>query len=126
DSKEFLGKHYVVMIFYPGNNTPVCTAQLCSIRDSWGQFEKVGAKVFGINQAKSSSTASFAEKHDFPFPLLVDNSGELTRNFGCRTWFGFIKRTVYVIDKEGKIIFAERGKPSNSVILQAIEGEKTG
>ncbi len=118
---DFKDKKNVVLVFYPGNNTPGCTKQLCAIRDDWSNFEDEETVVFGVNPADQESHSDFASKYNFPFPLLVDESGEIIRSFGCRGLMGITKRTVYVIDKSGKIVFAERGMPANSAILASLK-----
>ncbi len=117
---QFRGRKNVVLIFYPGDNTPVCTAQLCSFRDSWQGLEAADCVVFGVNPAGEAKHAGFAQKHALPFPLLIDNGGQMAAQYGCRAIFGIIRRTVYVIDKAGKIAYAKRGNPAPSEILQAV------
>ena len=124
---DYRGKNYVVLIFYPGDETPVCTKQLCEIRDDYTSFEKRGAVVFGINPASEASHNKFAGKHNFQFQLLIDEKSAVAAAYGAK---GTImnKRTVYVIDKAGKIVYAKRGKPPVSEILAAIpspEGDTT-
>lgn len=118
---DFRGEKNVVLIFYPANNTPGCTSQLCTARDDYSKYQQLDAVVFGVNKASAESHGKFAGKHDFPFPLLVDAEGQLTADYGCKGLLGMIKRTVYVIDKDGKIAFAERGMPSTEKILAAIQ-----
>ena len=62
----------VVLVFYPGDNTPVCRAQLCEFRDRWEQAKMRNTMVYGVNPAKAESHAGFREKNKLPFPLLVD------------------------------------------------------
>jgi peroxiredoxin Q/BCP len=116
---DFKGKKFVVLIFYPGDETPRCTKQLCEIRDDYTSFEKQGAVVFGVNPASEKSHAKFIKKNNFQFPLLVDEKGAVAALYGARGAM-LNKRTVYVIGKNGKIIFAERGKPPVADILAAI------
>ncbi len=116
---SFRGKSHVVLIFYPGNETPVCTQQLCEIRDDYSKFEGKGAVVFGINPANQKSHQKFSQKHEFQFPLLIDSKGEVASAYASKGAL-MTKRTVYVIDLEGKIIFAQRGKPPVADILAAI------
>jgi peroxiredoxin Q/BCP len=118
--KNFAGKHYVVLIFYPGDQTPGCTAQLCAIRDDYSQFEAKNAKVFGVNPGDLTSHKKFVAKQKYQFPLLVDENRAAAKAYGCDTW-PMVKRTVYVIDLSGKIIFAKRGMPKNEEILAAIQ-----
>jgi peroxiredoxin Q/BCP len=119
--KDFAGKHNVVLIFYPGDQTPGCTAQLCAIRDDYSLFETKNAKVFGVNPADVASHKKFVEKQKYQFPLLVDEKKHVAKLYGCDGLM--IRRTVYVIDTTGKIIFAKRGRPANEEILKAIPGK---
>ena len=116
----FRGRKAVVLIFYPGDNTPVCTAQLCAIRDSWDAFAEKDAVVFGINPGSSASHQAFAGKNHFPFPLLIDEGLKTGKVYGTKRIF-MQKRTVYVIDKDGKIIYAKRGKPPVAEILEVLK-----
>jgi peroxiredoxin Q/BCP len=120
--KDFAGTSNVVLIFYPGDQTPGCTAQLCAIRDDYKEFEAKNAKVFGVNPADMLSHKKFVEKQKYRFPLLVDENKMVTKLYGCEGW-PMVKRTVYVIDTAGKIIFARRGRPGNEEILKAIPGK---
>ena len=113
----FRGKQNVVLVFYPGDNTPVCAAQLCGFRDSWAALQSAETVVFGVNSANEAKHAGFAAKYRFPFPLLVDAGGVIAAQYGCRALFGIVKRTVYVVDKAGKIIYARRGNPAPSEII---------
>lgn len=111
------GQKRVVLVFYPGDNTPVCTAQLCALRDDWGRFQARDTVVFGVNGAAAEKHARFAARHDFPFPLVVDSRGEIAAAYGCRLPFGLVRRTVYVIDRQGKVVFAQRGNPAPAEML---------
>jgi peroxiredoxin Q/BCP len=115
---SFIGKNHVVLIFYPGDQTPGCTKQLCAIRDDYSQFAEKGAVVFGVNQASAESHEKFAKKQNYDFPLLVDAGKKTAKAYKADGLM--IQRTVYVIDKEGKIAFAKRGTPDNLEILEAI------
>lgn len=117
---DYKGDKNVVLIFYPGNETPGCTKQLCQARDDFDRYEKEDVVVFGVNPASDSSHDKFANKYNFQFGIIVDAEGEVTRKYGCRGLAGFVKRTVYVIDKEGKIVFAERGMPSTETQLASL------
>ncbi len=120
---DYRGEQNVVLVFYPGNETPGCTEQLCAVRDDWDDFSAANVQVFGVNPANAASHRSFRENHNFPFPLLADTEGELVRNYGCRGTLGVVKRTVYGIDTEGRIVFAERGMPDHNSILAAFAGD---
>src|SRR5688572_21703991 len=109
----------VVLVFYPGDNTYICTKQLCEIRDDWAAFKRLGAAVYGINGRSAASHKEFAAKHKLPFPLLVDKGWEVSMKY--RAGWGLIRRTVYVLGPDGRILYAQRGKPSTAEILSVIE-----
>jgi thioredoxin-dependent peroxiredoxin len=117
---DFRGKKSVVLIFYPGDQTPGCTKQLCSIRDDYPLFEKKDAVVFGINPADADSHKAFVTKQNYQFPLLVDKDKKVAAAYDANGIF--IQRTVYVIDTAGNIVYAKRGMPPDSEILGAIKG----
>ena len=115
---DFRGKKSVVLVFYPGDQTPGCTKQLCAVRDDYEEFTKKGAVVFGINPADRISHRAFAKAQHYQFPLLVDKGKSVAALYGAKGVF--VKRTVYVIDSSGKIVYAKRGMPPDSEILAAI------
>ena len=117
---EHRGKRNVVLIFYPANKTPGCTKQLCAVRDQFELFTNNNTVVFGVNPQGAESHQRFTDKHNFPFPLLVDREKEVVSAYGCKGALA-TKRTVYGIDKEGIIVFARRGMPSNEEVLEAFK-----
>jgi peroxiredoxin Q/BCP len=120
---ESLRGRFAVLVFYPGDDTPVCTKQLCAIRDDWAAFKRLGAAVFGINGQGPDSHGQFAAKFKLPFPLLVDRGWRTCRAY--RAGWGIVFRTVYVVNPAGRIVFAKRGRPSTAEIRAAIEGLPT-
>jgi peroxiredoxin Q/BCP len=99
----------VVLVFYPGDNTPVCTTQLKSYTQDWDQFEAVGATVWGISPQGVQSHEDFSCKHGgFPFPLLADTSKSVGKDYGIVGPMGFYRRSVFVVDAEGAIRYAHR------------------
>lgn len=121
---SFRGGQPVVLIFYPGDQTPVCTAQLCGVRDQYEDFTAVGAVVFGINPGSRSSHQKFSQRHDFPFRLLVDEDSTVARQYESLMVrvgpLALVNRTVYVVGVDGTIVFAQRGSPDNETILAAL------
>jgi|GEM_PF-241666 len=116
---DFRGEKNVVLVFYPGDNTPGCTKQLCAIRDDYQLFQEADAVVFGINPQGADSHQKFSEQYQFPFPLLVDADKKVVSAYGCQ---GLVtRRTVYGIDKAGVIVFAQRGMPPDADIVAAFE-----
>lgn len=116
---EFKGKNYVVLIFYPGDETPGCTKQLCAVRDDYSRFQAANIKVFGVNPGVLDSHKKFIKHYSFQFPLLIDENQQVAKKFGCDGW-PFLRRTVFVIDPDGMVIYAKRGMPLNKEILAAI------
>ena len=119
-SGEFRGKKNVVLVFYPGDNTPGCMKQLCAIRDQFELFTADDTVVFGVNPQDAESHKRFINKHNFPFPLLVDREKRVISAYACKGLL-MTKRTVYAINKDGIIVFAKRGTPSNEDVLKALK-----
>lgn len=125
----YRGRSPVVLIFYPCDGTLVCTTQLCEIRDSYAELTAAGAVAFGLNSLGERSHRRFAERHRFPFPLLVDAGSRVARKYGTALgWgpFSMTNRSVYVVGADGRIIFAEIGKPSPKRILAALRSAEVG
>lgn len=104
---DFEGKKNVVLYFYPRDFTPGCTKEACSFRDAWDELEGKDTIIIGVSRDDDASHREFASKHRLPFPLVADESGEISRNFdvlgGLRGLLGMPKRVTYVIDKQGII-----------------------
>jgi len=117
----------VVLLFYPGDNTPVCTRQMCSVRDHWSEYQATGAEVIGISTDTVESHQGFAEKHSLPFRLLSDPDGKVSAQYGMKSWLpGRSARGVVVIDKEGKIAYSKVQplslfRPADEDVLHAIK-----
>jgi peroxiredoxin Q/BCP len=107
----------VILVFYPGNDTPVCTGQLCEFRDQWQDVENRNALVFGINPAGDASHRRFRRKYQLPFPILVDERRRIASLYRCGGLI--VRRTVYLIGPDGLIRYAMRGKPQVSDVLIA-------
>ena len=94
----------IVLLFYPGDNTPVCTKQMCSVRDNWEDYAKTGAEVVGISTDSAASHKDFAEKYDLPLTLLSDEKGEVIEKYNVKSWLpGRSARAVVVVDKNGVV-----------------------
>ncbi len=98
----------VVVVFYPGDNTPVCTRQLNSYNDELAQFADVGAQVLAISAQDMDSHDQFSDRHGFGFPLLADTDKEVARAWGVLGPLGFVRRSVFIVDGEGTIRYAHR------------------
>lgn len=103
--KEYAGK-WLVLYFYPKDDTPGCTQEACAFRDDLHQIEAIGAKVVGISVDDSDSHAEFAKKYHLPFPLLADKSTTVAARYGALLNLGVFKvakRYTFLIDPQGKI-----------------------
>ena len=119
---------WVVVYFYPKDDTPGCTAESCSFRDSFEEFSDAGAKVVGISGDSVESHKAFATKHNLPFTLLADTDGSVRKAFGVSKTLGLIPgRVTYVIDPDGVVRhkFSSQFKPK-SHIDEALDVIKAG
>ena len=98
----------VVLVFYPGDNTPVCTKQLNSYNSELSEFEKVDAVVLAISSQDIESHEGFSGKHGFRFPLLADVDKKVMALYGTLGPLGFPRRSVFVIDRGGRVTYAHR------------------
>jgi peroxiredoxin Q/BCP len=116
----------VVLLFYPGDETPICTRQMCSVRDRWQDYAATGAEVVGISTNTVESHKSFAEHHDLPLRLLADTDGKVAESFGARSLIpGKVARSVFVIDANGIIRYRDVRpiglfRPKDDDIIKAI------
>ena len=95
----------VALLFYPQDETLVCTKQMCSVRDKWAEYMETGAKVIGISDGSIESHNRFATHHNLPLPLLADMGNDVTKMFSHHWWMPTkLTRTIVVIDAEGKVI----------------------
>ena len=104
---EFRGRN-VVLAFYPGDNTPGCTKQLCSYRDDWSEFERLGAVLLGISPQDVDSHEQFASKRNFPFPLLADTDKAVIGSYGVGAPIIGVRRSVFVVDGAGIVRYTDR------------------
>ena len=100
---DFRGK-WLVLYFYPKNDTPGCTTEACSFRDGEAMISGLGAQVVGVSIDDSASHLEFSKKYSLPFPLLADTEGEVAARYGALTDFKvvkFAKRHTFLIDPQG-------------------------
>jgi peroxiredoxin Q/BCP len=103
--KEFTGK-WLVLYFYPKDDTPGCTQEACAFRDDMHKLTALGAQVVGISVDDSNSHAEFAKKYHLPFPLLADKTTEVAARYGVlmnMVFFKFARRYTFLIDPQGKV-----------------------
>lgn len=97
---------WVVLYFYPKDDTPGCTQEACLFRDDLHKLTALGAQVIGISVDDSASHAEFARKYHLPFPLLADKGGKVAAQYGALLNLGLVKfarRYTFLIDPHGKI-----------------------
>src|SRR5512133_631796 len=100
---EFRGQ-WVVLYFYPKDDTPGCTEEACKFRDDIYALSQMGAQVIGVSLDDSASHAQFAKKYSLPFPLLADPSGAVTASYGALPQGSrYAKRYTFLIDPAGKV-----------------------
>jgi thioredoxin-dependent peroxiredoxin len=98
----------VVLLFYPGDETPICTRQMCSVRDRWEDYVATGAEVVGLSTNSVDSHKSFAEHHHLPLRLLADADRAVADLYGAQSLIpGKVARSVFVIDSEGIIRYRD-------------------
>ena len=98
--------NYVVLYFYPKDQTPGCTTEACEFRDDIFKYRELGARVLGVSLDDVESHKEFAEEHGLPFPLLADPEGVAVDAYGVRTRFAGMEvaaRQTFLIDPEGRI-----------------------
>ena len=121
---DYKGK-WVVLYFYPKDNTPGCTVQACSYRDHMSEFEKRGIKVFGLSKDDAKSKKKFETKYELNFELLADEKQTILDQYGVwkeKNMYGKkvwgISRTTFVLNPDGKIVkIFEKVKPEEDVEL---------
>jgi peroxiredoxin Q/BCP len=103
---DYRGK-WVVMYFYPKDDTPGCTTQACSFRDNIFAFDKLNAVVLGVSVDDAESHKAFAEKHGLPFTLLADADKAVSKSYGVlKTYMGVMemaRRDTFIVDPQGRI-----------------------
>jgi len=118
--KDYSGK-WLLLYFYPRDNTPGCTTEACAIRDNFATFEKFGAAVLGVSTDTADSHKKFGEKHRLPFSLLADPDKKIVQEYGAwgakkfmgKTYHG-THRTSFLIGPDGKIArIYEKVKPAH-------------
>jgi peroxiredoxin Q/BCP len=115
---QYRGKAEVVLFFYPRDNSPACSAEACSFRDSHEAFQDAGATVIGISADSTDSHRGFADRLRLPFLLLSDADGSVRSRYGIGKTFGMIPgRVTFVIDREGIVrhVFSSQFQPAKHV-----------
>ena len=109
---------WVVVYFYPKDDTPGCTAESCAFRDAHEAFTDAGVRVLGISSDDVASHRAFADKHRLPFTLLADVDSSVRRAYGVPKTLGLLPgRVTYVIDPDGIVrkVFSSQFKPKKHI-----------
>ena len=106
---DFRGK-WVVLYFYPRDNTPGCTKEACGFRDAYTEYQSQNVVVLGVSTDDAKAHTKFTTKFDLPFPLLTDADGQMAttyESYGLKKFMGKeymgISRNTFLIDPDGKI-----------------------
>lgn len=128
---DFRGKN-VVLYFYPQDDTPVCTVEACNLRDNFSALKAAGFEVIGVSPDDEKSHSKFEAKYNLPFHLVADPDKKIIHQYGVwgeKNMYGIrrmgLKRTTFLIDKEGviyKIFRRPRSKRHSEEILAASKG----
>jgi peroxiredoxin Q/BCP len=124
----------VVLLFYPGDETPVCTRQMCSVRDRWEDYRATGAEVVGISANSDESHQSFMTNHQLPLTLLSDPNRDVARLYSAMSLIpGKMGRAVIVIGPDGRVsykkvksLFGMIIPPSDDETIKAIRAAQSG
>ncbi len=105
-----IGREKVVLLFFPFAFSPVCTDEMCHMRDTWGQWQELDAKVFGISVDSPFVTDRFRSDENIPFPILSDFNKQVCSQYGTmhedlKGFKGVAKRSVFVIAADGKVVY---------------------
>lgn len=126
-AKEYKKNKYVLVYFYPKADTPGCTAQANSLKDSYGDLhEKKGMAIFGVSADEVAIQKDFQKKYKLPFDLIADEKKAVIDAFGVSTTMGFASRQAYLI-KDGKIVWLDKSastKEQAQDVLKFLESEK--
>ena len=125
---DFSGR-YLVLYFYPKDDTPGCTKQACSFRDNIGRLQQNDVAVLGVSRNSANDHKKFIAKYNLNFPLLVDEDGSLCQSYGTwgeksmygKTYMG-VSRITFIIDSNGKIahIFEKVAVDSHAVDVEKV------
>lgn len=119
---DLRGSKRAMLVFYPKDFTPGCTDQLVEVRNSVEMIRELDTEPFGVNPDDAASHEKFRATYELPFELLIDEDRAIAKAYGSLKEDGVgIQRSVIVVGKNGKIIFASEGAPSWQVVREAIE-----
>lgn len=100
--RDFAGR-WVVLYFYPKDNTPGCTREACNFQDESERLASLNAQVIGVSADSRESHAAFAGKFNLKFPLLADPAKKVTRSYGALAFYRLARRMTFIVDPQGKV-----------------------
>lgn len=118
-------KGYTLVYFYPKADTPGCTKQACSLRDSYEKLTEKGVRIYGVSMDKVEAQKAFKEKYKLPFELIADPEGKVVDAFGVPKTMGFSKRQAFLF-KDGKLVWADQNASTDKQaddILKFLDGQ---
>jgi peroxiredoxin Q/BCP len=119
---DHLGKQPIVLIFYPKNETPICTKQLCAVRDSKARYAEHNALVLGVNPGTLADHKHFSKKFLYDFPLISDQGDQIRHLYDVGKVFLLgQQRCVFVIAKDGTVVYAKKGNRPTEELLSALK-----
>ncbi|HEX8393205.1 MAG TPA: peroxiredoxin [Longimicrobium sp.] len=119
---DFRGAQAVLLMFYPQDDTPGCTKQMCTARDESAEYAAAGVARFGVNPGDQASHRGFVDKYTLDFPLLVDEGSAIAAAYGVLRDDGYTGRATYLIDRDGTIVYAQAGAHGAAEVLEALRG----
>lgn len=118
---NYRGKNLII-VFYPKDQTPGCTRQLCALRDDIALLEGLNTTVLGSNPGSLASHERFVAAQGYPFPIAVDAERTMARAYhALKEDDKAIQRTVYIVDAAGVIRYAKQGLPPDTELIEAIQ-----
>lgn len=122
---EHRGKSNVVLFFYPGDFTPVCTKEACGFRDMFSELQAKDTLILGVSDDSDASHAKFAAAYKIEYPLVSDPEHALAKQYGATGFLskvlGRISRTTVVIDKSGRVAAVVKGELSANAHLSGVQ-----
>jgi peroxiredoxin Q/BCP len=118
---DYTGKKNVILAFYPKDDTPGCTKEMCSFSDDLTKFNSAGTEILGISVDDLESHGKFAAKHNLTQKLLADHNQQTAKAYGVlKADKPYAERVLFVIDKQGVIRHIHEGMPSNAELLDMV------
>jgi peroxiredoxin Q/BCP len=117
---DYRGQQHLIVVFYVGDNTPDCNRQLSSLQEEMAELEACHAAVIGINTGELADHERYVQQLGLSFPLLHDPGAQVAALYGARQDDGTVRRTVYLIDKQGLVRYGKPGMHWNEEFFTAL------